>query len=205
MTNYFLKGEKIVLRPIEMAELPKLSRLINKWANDEIVTYYMFTGQKTQNSRQIAADLKEQLESKCNVIFLAVDFRTKKPIGYTGLYDIHPTARKAEFRILIGEKDFWGKGYGSEITELVTYYGFDRLNLHRIYLGYTAANKAAGRTYQKAGYIYEGTLKEDIYRNSQYYDGIRMAILREDYYKKFYQSHLKRFKPIWQRKNTKQR
>lgn len=192
--NYFLKGEEVFLRPFEVEELPELARLITKWVNDEIVTYYMFTGQKPQNSEQVATDLKKQLEEKTNILFLIADLKTQKPIGYAGLYNIHLTARKAEFRILIGEKDFWGRGYGTEVTELVTYYGFDRLNLNRIYLGYTAQNKGAGRAYEKAGYSYEGTLKEDIYRNSQYYDAIRMAILRKDYYQKFYKLHSERFK-----------
>lgn len=193
--KYFLKGEKIILRPIEIEELPELARLINKWINDEIVTYYMFTGQIPQNSEQIISDFKKQLEGKNNIIFLVADSGTQKPIGYAGLHEIHLTARSAEFRILIGEKDFWGKGYGTEITELLTYYGFDRLNLNRIYLGYTVDNKGAGRAYEKAGYIYEGTLKEDIYRNSRYYDTISMAILRKDYYEKFYKLHSERFKP----------
>lgn len=192
--RYFLKGKKVFLQVIKTKELPKISRLITEWINDELVTYYMFTGQKPQNSKQIAADLKKQLENKNNVIFLVVDLKTKKPIGYAGLYDIHLTARKAEFRILIGERDFWGKGYGTETTELLTYYGFDRLNLNRIYLGYTVANKRAGNVYKKVGYVYEGTLKEEIYRNSRYYDAIRMAILRKDYYKRFYKSHFERFK-----------
>lgn len=194
MTNYFLKGEKIGLRPIEAEDLQELSRLIAKWVNDGVVTYYLFTGQKPQNSEQVAADFKKQLEAGNNVIFLIIDSKTEKPIGYAGLYEIHSTARKAESRILIGEKDFWGRGCGTEVVELVTFYGFDRLNLNRIYLGYTAGNERSGKVYENAGYVYEGTLKEDIYRNSQYYDSIRMAILRKDYYEKFYKAHSKRFK-----------
>lgn len=201
--NHFLKGEKVLLKPIEIRELPKLSKLIAKWINDGLVTYYMFTGQIPQNSTQISADFRKQLESGTNLIFLVVDIKTKKPIGYAGLYDIHLTARKAEFRILIGEKDFWGRGCGTEVTDLLTFYGFDRLNLNRIFLGYTSANKAAGRAYEKAGFVYEGTLKEDIYRNSQYYDSIRMAILRKDYYKNFYKKHAKQFKQEFPKKNEK--
>jgi len=194
--NYFLKGEKIELHPIEIKDLKKLSRLIAKWINDGIVTYYLFRGQKPQNSEQVAADLKKQLDEKNNAIFLIVDSKKNKPIGYAGLYEIHPIARKAESRLLIGEKDFWGKGYGAEVVELLTFYGFDRLNLNRIYLGYTDKNKGSGKIYENAGYVYEGTLKEDIYRNSKYYNSIRMALLRKDYYKKFYKSHLERFKQI---------
>ena len=197
INNYFLKSERIILKPFELSELPKLAKKISTWVNDGIVTYFMLTGQRPQNYAEIAANFKKELEEKSNVIFLIMDAKTKKSIGYAGLYGINLTARKAEFRILIGEKGSWGKGYGTEITELLTYYGFDRLNLNRIYLGYTAGNKGAGRAYEKSGYVYEGTLKEDIYRNSQYYDSIKMAILRKDYYKKFYKSHLERFKQIF--------
>ena len=133
--NYFLKGERVALQPIEADEAQKISRLFVKWFNDSEVTYYMFTGQKPQNAKQIAEQITKDLSLGDAAIFLALDIKTKKPIGYAGLYSIHPTAKKAEFRILIGEKDFWGRGYGAEITELLTFYGFDRLNLHRIYLG----------------------------------------------------------------------
>jgi RimJ/RimL family protein N-acetyltransferase len=82
---------------------------------------------------------------------------------------------------------------GTEVTEILTYYGFDRLNLNRIYLGFTAENKGAGKAYEKAGYRQEGILKEDIYRNSRYYDSVRMAILRKDYYKDRHNEHKLKF------------
>lgn len=196
MSDYlFLQSENITLRQIEPKDLKELSKKISKWINDGVVTYYMFTGQKPRNSEQISNDFKKLLETDHNVIFLIADRKTKKPIGYAGLYEINPSSRKAEFRILIGEKNSWGKGLGTEITELITYYGFDRLNLHRIYLGFTADNQAAKKAYEKAGYKYEGTLKDDIYRNSRFYDSARMAILRDDYYDKLYNKHEKRFSP----------
>lgn len=201
INNYFLKSKKIGLRAIEKKDTP----IITKWLNDEIVTYFMFYGQRPTNEDQIAEEIQKQINSQDNIVFLIVNLRTKKPIGFAGLYGIHPTARKAEFRILIGEKNFWGKGYGTEVTELVTYYGFDRLNLNKIWLGYEKENKAAGITYERAGYSYEGISKEDIYRNSRYYDGVRMAILRRDYYEKFFKEHLKRFKPKWDFSKSKRK
>ena len=95
--------------------------------------------------------------------------------------------------MLIGERAYWGKGYGTEITELLTFYGFDRLNLHRIWLGVTADNKGAVRCYERAGYVHEGVFKDDLYRNSRFYDSIRMAILRTDYYPKRHARDAKRF------------
>ncbi len=191
---YFLKGKKVELRAIGKEDIP----LITRWLNDEIVTYFMIYGQKPTSQEQVAEWIqKEHLDSPENTVFMAVELKTKKPIGFTGLYGIHQTAHRAEFRILIGEKDFWGKGYGTEVTELVTFYGLDRLNLNRIYLGFVAENKAVVRTYVKAGYSYEGVSREEVYRNSRYYDGYRMAILRKDYYKKYYPNNSKRFKSSW--------
>lgn len=194
MNNYFLKGERCILQPLDLESMPAIANQIAQWINDEVVTYFMFTGQKPLTREQVIVNIKKDLDAG-NIVFLVCDSKSKKLIGYAGLYDINPVARKAEFRILIGEKTFWGKGYGTEITELLTYYGFDRLNLHRIYLGYTVANKAAQRTYEKAGYKHEGIQKDDIYRNSIYYDTARMAILRKDYYEKYYKAHVKKFKP----------
>jgi len=102
-------------------------------------------------------------------------------------------AKKAEMRIIIGNSDFRGRGYGTEMTEMINFYGFDRLNLHRIYLGVTAENKGGVHAYEKAGYVREGLLKDDVYRNSQYYDAVRMAILRDDYYEKWHAKHQKLF------------
>lgn len=189
----FLKGEKVFLSPIEKKDLKELSKLIVKWVNDNKVTYYMFRGQRPKNTEQVEKEIKSDLDSEHNVIFLVSDNKTKKPIGYAGLYEINQSTRKAEYQVLIGEKNFWGKGLGTNITELLTFYGFDRLNLNRIYLGFTAGNKAAERAYIKAGYKKEGILKQNIYRNSRYYDSIMMAILREDYYKKLYNKHNKKF------------
>jgi len=92
-------------------------------------------GQMPMNLIKVEELMNNQIQSPHNAVFLAIDKKTKKAIGFAGLYDIHLTAHKAEFRVLIGEKEVWNKGYGTEITELLTYYGFDRLNLHRVWLG----------------------------------------------------------------------
>ncbi len=153
----------------------------------------MFTGQRPKTEEQVVDIMAVNLKSEENTVFVVCDIKSGKPIGLVGLYEIDGTARKAEMRIIIGDKNYWGKGYGTELTELITFYGFDRLNLNRVYLGVTSENAGACKAYEKAGYVYEGTLKDDIYRNSSYYDSIRMAILREDYYKKYYPKHKKRF------------
>lgn len=178
-----------MLLAVEPVHIP----FIAQWINDGEVTYYMFYGQRPLNINQVNEEIQQQITSPNNTVFIIVEKSSEKLIGFAGLYDIHPSARKAELRILIGEKTVWNKGYGTEATELLTYYGFDRLNLNRIWLGVAELNKYAVRAYQKAGYQIEGRLFQDIYRNSIYYDNIRMAILREQYYPEIFKEHSRKF------------
>ena len=188
MKTAYLHTERFILRPYEDSDIP----ILHTWFNDPEITYFMFTGQKPKTLDQVSKIMKHDVDEN-NVIMMAVDKDSKEVFGLVGLYEIHDTAKKAEMRIIIGNKEYWGKGYGTELSELINYYGFDRLNLHRIYLGFTAANEAAKRAYEKAGYVEEGILRDDIYRNSKYYNSIRMAILRDEYYEKYYEDHKKRF------------
>ena len=172
--DYFIKGHKAALRSIEEDDFS----LIHRWANDQKTTHYMFTGQIPLAATQTKKAYSREFNSASNVVFIIVDMQTNNPIGMVGLYDLHFTARKAEFRILIGDPDSRGKGIGTEVTTLIVKYGFERLNLHRIFLGVTDENKAAAKTYKKCGFKEEGTLQDDIYRNGRYYDTIRMALVR---------------------------
>lgn len=185
----FLSGAKTSLRPVEDADIPWIAR----WLMDPRVTYYMFYGQKPMTLQQVSEEIQRQISSPSNVLLTAVIARTKQPIGFAGIYDIHPTARKGEFRILVGEPPIWNRGYGTEITELLIYYGFDRLNLNRIYLGVTSENTGGIKAYEKAGFVHEGVLRADIYRNSRYYDTVRMSILREEYYRSLHKKHARKF------------
>jgi len=195
----FLSTPLIILRPYD--EEHDLERICG-WFNDPRVTQFMFTGQKPATKSHLAALLREDTESPSHAIFIVVDRKSNESIGIAGLYDIHQTARKAEFRIVIGDARFWNKGIGTEAAQAMLYFGFDRLNLHRIFLGFTGGNPAARRTYEKSGFEYEGTLKDDIYRNSRYYDSIRMAVIRDAYYKRYFTVHQKRFGAREPRVNT---
>ncbi len=185
----FLKGHHIALRSVEETDIPDIA----KWMNNPEVTHFMFDGQRPTNLAQVRELILSQINSPNNVVFVVATLDQNKPIGFCGLYDIQLTAQKAEFRILIGEPSFWGRGVGTEITRLVTFYGFDRLNLHRIWLGVTSENIGAIKTYHRVGYEDEGVLKDDIYRNGRYYDTLRMGMLRNRYDQCYRDEDLKRF------------
>ena len=79
------------------------------------------------------------------------------------------------------------------LMALMLWYGFDRLNLHRIFLNVVAENVGAVRSYEKAGYQKEGVMRDEMYRNSRFYDMVKMAVLRDDYYAKWHGSYNRKF------------
>ena len=83
--------------------------------------------------------------------------------------------------IFIGNKDYWGHGYGSDAVRLMLEYGFGQLNLHRVYLYVFAYNKRAIRAYEKCGLKHEGALREAGYKNGRYFDILVMGILENEW------------------------
>ncbi len=172
MKTYFIEGQKVGLRPYQSEDFEH----IHRWVNDDATTHYMFTGQTPQSLETTTLHYQAEFEEISNVVCIVEEKESGNVMGMAGLYAMNPTARKAEFRILLG--DHRGKGLGTEITKLLVQYAFERLNLHRVYLGVTSANKGAIRAYEKAGFVSEGRLRDDIYRNGEYYDTLRYGIIK---------------------------
>ena len=85
------------------------------------------------------------------------------------------------FHITIGEADAWGKGYGTEATELMLAHAFTRLPLHRVALTVFDFNTRAIRAYEKCGFVVEGRSREAIFRDGRYWDEIHMSVLADEW------------------------
>lgn len=101
-------------------------------------------------------------------------------IGNTGLYNIDFLHRRAEFWILIARGEHRGRGYGRAALGLLVDYGFDELNLNRVYLHVGADNAPAIALYEKAGFRCEGVLREHYFIHGRYVDVLVMSRLRKD-------------------------
>ena len=104
-----------------------------------------------------------------------------KAIGNTSFMDINWQDRNAEVGIFIGEKDYWNRGYGREVMMLMLRHGFNSLNLHRIYLKVFENNLRGIRAYERAGFVHEGRLRQDIFRDGRYFDLLVMSVLRTEW------------------------
>ncbi len=179
MAQPFSSGDKLYLRGLVHADL---GGNMARWADDAAVTEFMFMGAMPNTPEALVREYDRVASSPNDVAFAVVDRASDSHIGNVGLYAINWVSRLAEFRIAIGEKNYWGRGYGTEATRLTLAYGFRHLNLNCIFLGVNAEHTAAIRSYQKAGFVHEGGMRQIIYRNGRYYDGVRMSVLRDEYF-----------------------
>ena len=81
----------------------------------------------------------------------------------------------------LGEREFWGRGYGTDAMKVILRFAFHEMNLRRISLNTFEYNPRAIRSYEKAGFIHEGRVKKYLWREGQRWDLIYMGILREEW------------------------
>ncbi len=113
--------------------------------------------------------------------FMVCLIENNVPIGYGGLLNIDMKNSKAESYMGIGDKDYWGKGYGKEVRQALLRYAFQELGLNRVYSLVWSKNERMINLNIKVGLEIEGLLKADVFSHGEYRDRYIMSILRETY------------------------
>lgn len=178
MQNQFLIGERIYLRGLDKDDLDRCLR----WINDPAITSTLtmrFPMSRTQEESWLLSHYKDRSDLPLAIVINERD----QHIGNCGLHRIDYVNRNAEFGIMIGEVDQWGKGYAVEAARLIIDYGFKQLGMHRIFLHVYSHNLRAQRVYAKVGFINEGTLRESYFRDGRYYDTLIMGIMESEWIK----------------------
>lgn len=102
-------------------------------------------------------------------------------IGTCALSQLDGDNGSALFHITIGERDAWGRGYGTEATLLMVDHAFRTLGIHRIALSVFEFNERAIRSYVTCGFVAEGRAREAIWRDGRWWDEISMSILEPEF------------------------
>lgn len=173
-----LYAERIRLRAPEREDIP----LFLKWVNDPDVCEFL-EQTSVYNTVQEEAWFERVSAGPRAELPLVIEVRQDDewvPIGNLGFADIHPVNLSAEIGIMIGEKQFWDKGYGTEAMRRMCRHGFEELNLNRIFLRVFEGNERGKAAYRKVGFVYEGTMRQARYHLGRYWDVDFMSIIRSD-------------------------
>lgn len=174
-----IHGKKIRLRAIEREDLPRFV----EWFNDEEVRQglnFFLPMSLAEEERWFERILNGDAAERP----LAIDIREGDQwvhVGSCGLFSINSRDRKAELGIMIGDKRYWNKGYGSDTMWTLLGHAFETLNLNRVSLQVFESNQRAIKVYERVGFKLEGRLREDRFSQGRFEDTLIMGILCDEW------------------------
>ena len=152
---------------------------IINWRNsDEVRKQFIYQKPFTKESHE--KWIETMIETGKVVQMMIVECVMVRPIGSVYVRDIDMEHKKGEYGIFIGDVDYLGKGYGTEAAELMIEYAFEFIGLHKLMLRVYADNERAIKSYEKAGFLKEAYLKDDVYVQGKYRDIVLMAIINQE-------------------------
>ena len=172
-----IEGELVRLRAVE----PEDAENAFRWMNDQevarnLMARYPFS---LESEREWVKGAGKPLDF-ANARF-AVETKDGVHIGHCGLHNASAENRHAELGIMIGEKEYWGRGFGTDAMLTLLRFAFQQMNLHKVTLGVFEFNERALAMYTKLGFVEEGRFREDLFQDGRYWDLIRLSILRREY------------------------
>jgi RimJ/RimL family protein N-acetyltransferase len=170
-------GRAVILR----RHRPQNLETVARWYRDDELARLTRYSMRPMSGEEIDRFFQTRLRSPEAVAYGIHERATDRLIGLTTFSALDPDNGSVLFHITIGERDAWGRGFGTEAAELMLWLAFDRIGLHRVGLSVFAFNERAVRSYLKAGFRVEGRLRESIQRDGRYWDEVQMGVLREEW------------------------
>lgn len=171
-----IRGERVYLRPLEPTDV----ELVHRWYEDSRVLTLMGDPPISLASRQHRYE--QAVKGDDDVFrFTICLLDDDRGIGRTDLFDVDRQNGSCAFGITVGEPELWGQGLGTDAVNALVDFAFGQLRLERVWLDTDADNKRAQGAYAKSGFTVEGRFRRAFYQDGRFSDGIRMALLREEW------------------------
>jgi len=173
-----LRGEKVVLRALNRADLPRIWQF-----NNDLEVELAGGGDPPmpQSLERLQAQFDQDAAKggRDNANF-AIE-ADGLVIGTCGLFNSNVTDRTCELGIGIGDKAYWGRGYGGDAVRLLVDYAFRYRNMRKVFLRVWGNNERGIRSYRAVGFVEEGRLRRHVWSAGQYVDLVYMGVLREEW------------------------
>lgn len=169
-------GEKVILRPILISDVTE--RYL-RWMNDEDVVRYTEARHHSFTLDGLREFVSDTLVRQ-DVVFLGIfEKETGLHIGNVKIGPISHIHRSASVGIIIGDKDFWGKGIAADVLTMVCGLSFGDLNIHKLTAGVIQGNDASLKAFLRTGFVIEGVRKKQNLFFGEWRDEILLGLLNE--------------------------
>lgn len=175
MLKPIITGSNIVLRPFNRTDIENRIR----WFNDPDIRKTLIISEQFELKKTI--NWFEKLQADDGRSEFVIETPQKAAIGVAGLAGIDSTHRTAEIYLVIGQKDFWGKGVMLEAECLLINWAFNSLGLEKIWAVARPENIASLITMKKIGFHTEGTLREEKIVDGRRIDILRLCLLKNEF------------------------
>lgn len=177
-----IQGNQVRLRAIEREDLPTFVR----WLNDpEVSRGISLFLPISETDEEAWYENQQKLDPADRSLAIEIQPDPEQEewvfVGSCGYLQRSWRNRSAEIGLQIGEKKYWNQGFGTRVVELMLKFGFQELNLHRIWLQVFESNPRAIRAYEKAGFQLEGRFRDGFYLEGHYVDVMIMSMLKPEW------------------------
>lgn len=173
-----LRGEKVTLRALRRDDLPRQCEF-----NNDVEIELLGGGDipEPQSLERLEAQFDDNVrQSERNGASFAIE-ADERFIGSCGFFHFDLSAGTAELGIGIGDRAYWGKGYGRDAVRVLLDYGFRLRNLRKIWLTVNGNNPRAIRAYLACGFREEGRQRAQVWNDGGYVDLVFMGVLRDEW------------------------
>ena len=178
----FMSGRLVNLRPLRKStDLESALR----WINDPEIRYFLKATFPVTEAGEAA--FFDGIEKKDDTASFAIETKDGTFIGVIGLHKIDFKNGTAMTGALIGEKEYWGKGYGTDAKMLVLEYAFNELGLRKVCSHAYEFNERSIAYSMHCGYKTEGRLRKQVFKRGRHWDVVVLGVLRDEWI------------PIWRR------
>ena len=174
-----LKGKLVNLRAVEKKDLEEIMKWINNIEVTKYLSSFIFPVSRMEEEKYLEKMMNRNDKQKN----LVIETKEGNYIGQITLDNIDWKNRNAELGIVIGNKEYWGKGYGTDAIKILLDHTFNEINLYKVYLRVFDYNQRGVRCYEKCGFKEEGRLRKGQFYGGKYYDVILMGILKDEFEK----------------------
>jgi RimJ/RimL family protein N-acetyltransferase len=166
-------SERLLLRPLVEEDV---NDSYYKWMNDPEIIKFMEC-RFAENTKDLILSFIRTMNNSNNDFFRAITIENKH-IGNIRLGPINWHHKSAPIGLVVGEKEFWGRGVGSEAIEAITQFAFHKLKLNKVFASCYTQNIGSAAVFQKVGFTVEGILQKQVFCEGKFVDVIVMGRIK---------------------------
>jgi RimJ/RimL family protein N-acetyltransferase len=173
--RFMIAGEHIILRAFERDDAERCYR----WMNDPNIVRTLKSRYPIAFQNEIEW-LDRAMHPSGNERHFAIERKDDRThIGNASIHDIEWVSRTAEFGLFVGEPSAWNRGFGGDAIHTLVRFAFDEMNLRKLRISVFEYNERAKHVLETQGFVQEGRLRREFYREGSYHDLLILSTFRE--------------------------